>query len=183
MGGVPVYDSASAGEGFAYEGLVIHIHPVVVEHVYPEQREGGNELRQARGIAALGDSFRDDGGFNIIDGLTREAAVSGVGVGDEGLDAGVAYVLKLLPIGGVHVGFMRAEAGGAPAGVPQFFEIGDVAVYAGLLLKRVGVEPAAKAFKAQRLVFSGHIYLQITPCTPPERLVGAVITAIADELV
>ena len=59
-----------------------------------------------------------------FEGLAGEAVVAGDGVGDEGLDAGVADVLELLVVGRVHVGFMGVEAGGAPTDLPDFGELG-----------------------------------------------------------
>ena len=50
--------------------------------------------------------------------------VAGHGVGDQGLDAGVADVLELLVVGRVHVGFVGVEAGGAPTDLPDLVEVG-----------------------------------------------------------
>jgi hypothetical protein len=56
-------------------------------------------------------------GFN---GLAGEAVVAGDGVRDEGLNAGVAYILELLIVGRIHVGFVGIEARGAPTDIPDF---------------------------------------------------------------
>ena len=61
---------------------------------------------------------------NAVSGLASESVVAGYGVGDEGLDARVADVLKLLVVGRVHVGFMGIDACSAPADFPDFVEIG-----------------------------------------------------------
>jgi hypothetical protein len=75
-------------------------------------------LRQCGRIAAGGDAGWDAGVVEGADGLAREAVVAGHGVGDQGLEAGVAGVLELLVVGRVHVGFMGVELGGVPADGP-----------------------------------------------------------------
>ena len=53
-----------------------------------------------------------------------EAVVAGDGVGDHGLDAGVADVLELLIVGRVGEGLMGFDLRGAPGDVPNFGEVG-----------------------------------------------------------
>ena len=87
------------------------VHPVVVEHADPEQRKGGDGLRQRTGIAAARDAVGDARVVEGLECLAAEPVVAGHGVGDERLDARVADVLELLVVGRVHVGFMGVERG------------------------------------------------------------------------
>ena len=51
-----------------------------------------------------------------LDGVAHQARIAGHVERNQRLDARVAGVLELLVIGAVHVGFVGAQAGGAPAG-------------------------------------------------------------------
>ena len=83
------------------------------------------------------------------DGLAAESVVAGNGVGDEGLDARVADVLELLVVGRVHVGFMGVDAGGAPARLPDFVEVGVAGFEFGALFERVGGEVSLQGFEGE----------------------------------
>ena len=72
--------------------------------------------------------------------MTRQAVVAGDREGDEGLNTGVADVLKLLEVGGVHVGFVGIEARGAPADVPNLVEICVAGLESGALFKWIACE-------------------------------------------
>ena len=82
-----------------------------MDHADPEQGEGGNVLRQGTGIAAAGDSLGNARLVECLNGLAGKAVVAGHGIGNERLDAGVAYVLELLVVGRIHVGFVGIERG------------------------------------------------------------------------
>ena len=118
-----------------------------------------------------------------LDGLAGEAVVAGDGVGDEGLDAGVAYILELLVVGRVHVGFMGVEAGGAPADLPDFVEFRVGGVEGGELLKGIGGEVGGEGFQRERLVAGVDVEVEIAPGAPPERLEGAMLAAVGEEAV
>ena len=118
-----------------------------------------------------------------LDGLAGEAVVAGDGVGDEGLDAGVADVLELLVVGRVHVGFVGVEAGGAPTDLPDLVEVGVGGVEGGALLEGIGGEVGGEGFEGERLVGGFDVEVEIAPGAPPERLEGAMLAAVGQEAV
>ena len=123
--------------------------------------------------------------------LQREPVVVGYRVGDERLDARVADVLQLLPVGRVHVGFVRVEARGAPTDFPDFGEVGGeggvgvgtCGLEVGALLKWIGGEVGLERFEGEGLVAGGDVNCEIAPGAPPERLKGAVLAAVGQEFV
>ena len=190
VAGEPAEDGARAGERCAHGLGIGAIHPVVVEHADVEQREGGDGLRQGTGIAAARDAFGD---ARVVEGRERlagETVVAGDGVGDEGLDAGVADVLELLVVGRVHVGLMGVEPGGAPGDLPDFGEVGGEGIggwtgggEGGALLKGIGGEVGGEGFEGERLVGGGDVDIEIAPGAPPERREGAMGAAVGKEAV
>jgi hypothetical protein len=142
------------------------------------------DLRQGTGIAAAGDAVGDAG-------LRRRPRWPGgrggrrrrLCIGDEGLDARVAYVLKLLVVGRVHVGFMRVVAGGAPAYVPDFGEVGVGGFEGGQLFEGIGGELGGEGFEGEGLIASGDVEVEIAPGAPPERLERAMLAAVGEEAV
>ena len=183
MGGKPVDDSTSVRQCLLDEGQVVHVHPVVVNHAYPKQRERWNELRQRRRIAALRKALGNARVVDVGNGLPREAAVASHGIGDECLNARVADVLHLLPVRGIHVGLVRAEAGGAPSGLPQCTEVGDVTVDGGASVEGVSRKPRGQRVEPERRIFRGDVELQIAPGAPPKGLEAARVSAAGDEIV
>ena len=115
----PVEHRPRAGELAPHERRVVAPRPVVVDHAHPQQRERRDELLRRARVAAVGDPLGAPRALEGLDRLAREAVVAGHGVGDERLDARVAHVLQLLVVGAVHVGLVRAGAGGAPAHLPE----------------------------------------------------------------
>ncbi len=121
--------------------------------------------------------------MNASEGLQTEAVVVGYGVGDQGLDAGVTNVLKLLVVGRVHVGFMGVVARSAPADFPYFGEVGVGGLECGAFLKRVGGEVGFEGVEGERVVGSGDVEIEIAPGAPPERFKGAVGGAVGEKAV
>ena len=155
-----------------------------MKHADPKQGKGGDGLRQRTGIAAASESFRDARVIEGVEGLAGEAVVAGDGVGDEGLDAGVADVLELLVVGRVHVGFMGIEAGGAPTDFPDLVEIRDRPdCEGGALLKWVGGEVGGEGVEGERIGAGGDVEIEIAPGAPPERREGAMRAAVGQEAV
>jgi len=109
------------------------VHPEVVDHGYPEEGEGRDDLEAVAGVATLGEAFGDAGAVEVEDGLAHEAVVAGYVEGYEGLDAGIAFVLELFVVGAVVVGFTGAAEGGSPSDVPYLAEGAVVGAEGGLL--------------------------------------------------
>ena len=181
--GEPGEDVARAGQGVADDLRVGAVHPVVVKHADPEQRERGDVLREGTGIAAARDAFGDAGLVEGLRGLAAEAVVAGDGVGDERLDARVADVLELLVVGRVHVGFVGIEARGAPADFPDLVEIGCAGLELGALLEGVGGEVGLQRFERERFGAGGDVEVEIAPGAPPEGHEDAVLAAVGEEAV
>ena len=148
----PIERGARADELFANESWIIAVHPEVVNHADPEQRECRDRLKHRSRITAQGDPIGNTGIVEGRDRLAREAIVASDGVGDERLDARVADVLHLLPVRRVHVGVMRVEPRGAPADLPNFFQIGLVGREFGFLFERKCGEPTLQMAELQRFV-------------------------------
>ena len=83
--------------------------------------------------------------------LTGQPVVAADGVGDQCLDAGVADVLQLLVVGRIHVGFVRVEAGGAPADLPDLLQVGIAGFQLRALLERIGGEIGRQGLQVERL--------------------------------
>ncbi len=179
----PVQDGAGSIDRSSDRLRVGPVHPVVVQHADPEQRKGGDVLRQGTGIAAAGDAL---GNARIVEGregLAGEPVVAGHAVGDQRLDAGVADVLELLVVGRVHVGFMGVEAGGAPADLPDLVEVGSAGLEFGALLKGIGGELGSERVQVKGIGAGGDVQVEVAPGSPPQRLEGAVVAAVGQEAV
>jgi len=134
-------------------------------------------------IAAAGDALGNAGGVKGLDGLAGEAVVASDGVRDEGLDARVAYVLKLFVVGRVHVGFMGVVAGGAPTDIPDFGQVGVRGIEGGEFLEWVGSELRGQGFEGDGGVGSGDVQVEIAPCAPPEWFECSMLAAVGEEAV
>ena len=137
---VPAEHAAHAGQEGADVGGIVPVHPVVVHHRDPEQREGRDVLAQVRRVAAGGDALRDARDVEVRDGLAHQPVVARHVERDQGLDAGVADVLELLVVGRVEVGLPGAQARHPPVHLPHVLDPGQVAREAGLLLERIAVK-------------------------------------------
>ena len=169
----PVEHRARPGELPPDEGRVVAPHPVVVDHADPQQREGRDELLRRARVAAVGEPVGAARAVEGLDRLAREPVVAGDGVRDERLDAGVARVLQLLVVGTIHVGLVRARAGGAPAHVPQPLERRVSGVEASALLERVAGEVDRQPVERERLRRRLDVDLHVAPGAPPERVEDA----------
>src|SRR5208337_1223807 len=111
----PVENGARPRNHGADEPLAVGaVEPVIVDHADPKQGKSWNRLHQRARIAAKCDSVRRSGLVEGLNGLAGKPVVAGHGIRNKGLNASVAYVLKLLVVGRVHVGFVGVEARGAP---------------------------------------------------------------------
>ena len=138
-----------------------------MHHADPEQRERRNELRHRAGVPAAGNPISGAGVVEGFQGLPGEPVVARHSIRDEGLDAGVAHILELLVVRGVHVGFMGVEACGAPTDLPDFGEFRIGGLEGGAFLERVSGEVGSQGLQLERLGRGLNVEVQIAPCAPP----------------
>ena len=179
----PADDAPDPGQEAADELGVVPVHPVVVDHGDPEQREGRDVLAQARRVAAGRDPLRDPGEVEVREGLSDQPVVARHVERDQGLDAGVAHVLELLVVGRVEVGLEGAEARAAPVDRPHVGEPGGVAREAGPQLERVGREDAVQVVDAQLFAGRLDLDLDVPVGAEPQRLEAAPFPSVGTELV
>ena len=90
-------------------------------------------------------------------------------------------ILQLLVVGAIHVGLVRAQAGGAPADVEDLLQLGRAGIEAGFALERIAGVDAVQIVDGERLILRFDGEPQVAPGTPPERVEMAMRAAIGDE--
>src|SRR5215831_20420441 len=183
MRSVPVKDCAGMGERLLHQRKIVDIHPVVVEHVDPEQRECGDKLRQAGRVAALSDALGSTRVIDVRDGLTSKARITRDYVRDQCLNARVSDILQLLPVRSVHIGLVRIEPGRAPTCLPDVIEVANVSGNFSVFGEWICRKPGPQRLEFQRIGFGRNFDLQIAPGAPPQWLEYGGILSSGYELV
>ena len=170
-----------AGQHLTDEDRVVLVHPVVVQHPDPPQRERRNVLLEAGRRAAVSGALGGPRRVELLDGVAHEAAVPGHVERHQRLDARVARVLKLLVVRAIHVGLVRAEPRGAPAHVEDPLELLRAGVEARLAHERIAGRDAAQVRDGERVGLRLDHQPQVAVGAPPQRPEDAPGAAIGDE--
>ncbi len=165
------------------KGRIRTVHPVVVQHQHPEQRERRDNLGHAARVAALGQALWQPGVVVMVYRLSHQTVIAGEVERDERLDAGVAHVLELLVVGAVEIVLAGAETGRAPGHVPDRGQRGIVAGECGVELERVAGERVSERVDRERLGGGDDIHLQVAERAEPEGEKAPVRAAVRQELV
>ena len=163
----PAEDFAHARKVTDNHRLVGLLHPPVIEHGDPQQRERGDGVGAAAGIGPFGEAARYAGLRKGIDRLFGQPGVTRYPIGNQHLQAGIADILQLLPERTVHVGFVRIDKRGAPADLPDAVKLWIAAFEPTDLREGVAGFVHGQIFQRQWLVAGRHLKLQIPPCPPP----------------
>ena len=113
--------------------------------------------------------------------IFHQAVVGAVVERDEGLDAGVAQVLKLLIVGAVHIGFHGAETGRAPADLQHVLQFLVTGAEGRLQGERIAGEGAAHVLDGEGIGGGLHLQLHIAVGAPVQRGEGLPLLPVAGE--
>ena len=154
---------------FPYEFGVVAVSGEIVQHLHPIECERRYVLPYPRGMARFYQAVGTARPVEIGNGFSHQPVVSRYVKRNKRLYAGVAGVLELFVIGAIDICFERAQACGAPGGVPYFSGGGVRRLEIALLPKRVPRENSVKVFNVKRLVGGFYVEAHISPGAPPKR--------------
>ncbi len=139
-----------------------------MQHTDPQKAERRDRVGAAGGPGGLRRTVHHAGVVERVERLDRQPRVARNGVGYQRFDPGVADVLELLPVGGVHKGLVGVDLCGAPTDPPDSVQLGIVADETGPLDEGIAGLEGCEPLQRHRLCAGLDAQLDETPGPPPK---------------